>query len=220
MSGEIERAMLTPLELLRQARHYVYSAQHSPNATHGYHEAAKSFLAKVDACLASMSSENKTSPSVPVMECTGCGSRQSVEEIRAAHPGALSCCPERNMQPVPTPDPRDVRIKELESILQRFIAKDGPFDIYAYHSDEMLREACCLEATLLLKARTLLKNPVPSHPKPVLPINLETQITGMREHMAAVQARIDAAKEPPTADEVARKMAVSSQTMPTQGGKT
>jgi GcrA cell cycle regulator len=30
--------------------------------------------------------------------CTGCGSTQTIEEIRAQHPNALSCCPERNMQ--------------------------------------------------------------------------------------------------------------------------
>ncbi len=32
--------------------------------------------------------------------CTGCGSTESVEEIRKHHPAALSCCPERNMQQV------------------------------------------------------------------------------------------------------------------------
>lgn len=31
------------------------------------------------------------------MRCTGCGSAETIEEIRAKHPKALSCCPERNM---------------------------------------------------------------------------------------------------------------------------
>jgi hypothetical protein len=29
--------------------------------------------------------------------CTGCGSTKTIEEIRAEHPAALSCCPERRM---------------------------------------------------------------------------------------------------------------------------
>ena len=29
--------------------------------------------------------------------CTGCGSTKSIEQIRAEHPSALSCCPERKM---------------------------------------------------------------------------------------------------------------------------
>lgn len=33
----------------------------------------------------------------PVMECTGCGSTQSIEEIKAHFPQAISCCPERKM---------------------------------------------------------------------------------------------------------------------------
>lgn len=36
----------------------------------------------------------------PMLECTGCGSRETVAEIRAKFPKALSCCPERDMQPV------------------------------------------------------------------------------------------------------------------------
>lgn len=35
-----------------------------------------------------------------MLECTGCGSRDSIEEIRRKHPNAISCCPERSMQPV------------------------------------------------------------------------------------------------------------------------
>ncbi len=33
-----------------------------------------------------------------MLKCTGCGSTETIEEIRAKHPTALSCCPERNMQ--------------------------------------------------------------------------------------------------------------------------
>lgn len=29
--------------------------------------------------------------------CTGCGSIRSIEEIRAVHPDAVACCPERKM---------------------------------------------------------------------------------------------------------------------------
>lgn len=32
--------------------------------------------------------------------CTGCGSTESIEEIRRLFPGALSCCPERKMEQV------------------------------------------------------------------------------------------------------------------------
>ena len=31
------------------------------------------------------------------MICTGCGSQKSIEEIRAEHPDAIACCPERHM---------------------------------------------------------------------------------------------------------------------------
>lgn len=41
--------------------------------------------------------------------CTGCGSMEGLEQIRAEHPGAISCCPERNMQP--TPDNGEDRAK-------------------------------------------------------------------------------------------------------------
>ena len=33
----------------------------------------------------------------PRLICTGCGSVETIEEIRARHPAALSCCPERKM---------------------------------------------------------------------------------------------------------------------------
>lgn len=33
-----------------------------------------------------------------MLRCTGCGSTQTIAEIREQHPGALSCCPERHMQ--------------------------------------------------------------------------------------------------------------------------
>lgn len=36
-----------------------------------------------------------------MLRCTGCGSTETIEEIRAKHPNALACCPERNMQPEP-----------------------------------------------------------------------------------------------------------------------
>lgn len=32
-----------------------------------------------------------------MLRCTGCGSADTIEEIRAKHPKALSCCPERKM---------------------------------------------------------------------------------------------------------------------------
>jgi hypothetical protein len=31
------------------------------------------------------------------LHCSGCGTTDSIEEIRARHPEALSCCPERRM---------------------------------------------------------------------------------------------------------------------------
>lgn len=33
--------------------------------------------------------------------CAGCGSTDTIEELRAKHPKALSCCPEREMIPAP-----------------------------------------------------------------------------------------------------------------------
>lgn len=33
-----------------------------------------------------------------VPTCTGCGSTETIAAIRAKHPNALSCCPERHMQ--------------------------------------------------------------------------------------------------------------------------
>lgn len=35
-----------------------------------------------------------------MLQCTGCGSRDSIEAIRRKHPDAISCCPERSMEPV------------------------------------------------------------------------------------------------------------------------
>lgn len=34
--------------------------------------------------------------------CTGCGSQKTIEQIKGEHPGALSCCPERRMAPLPS----------------------------------------------------------------------------------------------------------------------
>lgn len=31
--------------------------------------------------------------------CTGCGSIQTIEQIRGEHPEAIACCPERKMAP-------------------------------------------------------------------------------------------------------------------------
>ena len=31
--------------------------------------------------------------------CTGCGSTESIDELRARRPGAIACCPERDMRP-------------------------------------------------------------------------------------------------------------------------
>lgn len=42
-----------------------------------------------------------------MLECTGCGSRQSIEEIRGA--GFLSCCPERDMKPV------EIYLREIDA---------------------------------------------------------------------------------------------------------
>lgn len=35
-----------------------------------------------------------------MLQCAGCGSRDSIEELRRKHPKAISCCPERSMEPV------------------------------------------------------------------------------------------------------------------------
>lgn len=32
-----------------------------------------------------------------MLRCVGCGSTETIEQIRANHPEAISCCPERNM---------------------------------------------------------------------------------------------------------------------------
>lgn len=41
--------------------------------------------------------------------CTGCGSVQTIEQIRAEHPRALSCCPERQMV-----TQAEARLREIE----------------------------------------------------------------------------------------------------------
>lgn len=33
-----------------------------------------------------------------MLRCTGCGSTQTIEQIRREHPAAISCCPERDMR--------------------------------------------------------------------------------------------------------------------------
>ncbi len=33
----------------------------------------------------------------PLIVCTGCGSTETLDQIRTRHPNALSCCPERRM---------------------------------------------------------------------------------------------------------------------------
>lgn len=33
-----------------------------------------------------------------VLRCAGCGSTETIAEIRAKHPQAISCCPERDMR--------------------------------------------------------------------------------------------------------------------------
>jgi hypothetical protein len=39
-------------------------------------------------------------PDTPtVMACTGCGTILTMEQLRAIHPDAVSCCPERKMRP-------------------------------------------------------------------------------------------------------------------------
>lgn len=35
-----------------------------------------------------------------LLRCTGCGSTDSMEEIKRENPRALSCCPERSMAPI------------------------------------------------------------------------------------------------------------------------
>lgn len=32
-----------------------------------------------------------------MLRCTGCGSTETIEQIRERHPHALSCCPERDV---------------------------------------------------------------------------------------------------------------------------
>lgn len=39
-----------------------------------------------------------TLASAPIGKCTGCGSTETIEQIRASVPTAISCCPERDMQ--------------------------------------------------------------------------------------------------------------------------
>lgn len=36
-----------------------------------------------------------------MLRCTGCGSTKTIEEIRAKHPKAIACCPERDMREEP-----------------------------------------------------------------------------------------------------------------------
>ena len=51
-----------------------------------------------------------------MLRCTGCGSTETIEEIRAKYPQAISCCPERDMQDDGTPS-LEARIERLEKII-------------------------------------------------------------------------------------------------------
>ncbi len=53
----------------------------------------------LEAPTASPSPRVTEAPPIGVEACTGCGSTETIEQIRAKHPGALSCCPERKMVP-------------------------------------------------------------------------------------------------------------------------
>lgn len=48
-------------------------------------------------------------PDRATLRCTGCGTTKTIADIRFTHPNALSCCPERDMQP------EAVIIKRLEA---------------------------------------------------------------------------------------------------------
>ena len=47
-----------------------------------------------------------------MLRCTGCGSTQTIEELRREHPQAISCCPERRMI-----DDTEARLQRLEKIV-------------------------------------------------------------------------------------------------------
>lgn len=58
------------------------------------------------------------------MRCTGCGCTLSMDELKRNYPRALSCCPERDMQPDDGPSIVDVG-DELHQILGEALAANG-----------------------------------------------------------------------------------------------
>ncbi len=57
------------------------------------------------------------------MICDGCGTTKSMEEIKAAHPAALSCCPERKMRPITAADLVRAEVKGLRRAAEMCRAK-------------------------------------------------------------------------------------------------
>lgn len=54
-----------------------------------------------------------------MLRCTGCGSTETIEQIRAQHPNALSCCPERRMVNVcEACEALELRVQRLEAAVR------------------------------------------------------------------------------------------------------
>lgn len=75
------------------------------------------------------------------LSCTGCGSTQTIEEIRAQFPGAISCCPDRDMQPTPAAEPAvgDEVVGEPHTEAPRFLAQI----LYLYTQCDRPTDAIC-----------------------------------------------------------------------------
>lgn len=58
--------------------------------------------------------------------CNGCGHTETIEQIRAKHPNAISCCPERDMVPAVTwmkrADTATARAERLEAALTSLLS--------------------------------------------------------------------------------------------------
>lgn len=80
--------------------------------------------------------------------CEGCGTTKSVAEIRAEHPRALSCCPERKMMPPALAEARN-RAAQAEAERDELTARVAELE----GARDKLREALRAATGYLLNAK-------------------------------------------------------------------
>lgn len=73
-----------------------------------------------------------------VLKCTGCGSTETLAEVKTTHPKAVSCCPERKMKEQASAYRMDVLLRVYDEdgnevddcgVYQTFISKPTPEEL-------------------------------------------------------------------------------------------